>query len=399
MRINSAVVCSGVFVIALSGCSKNISNNHENTTTSVPTTRNGGTTTHQASTTVTSPRSTESPSANCPGKRLGQYSWGTNLWSNGNTEFSDFFGTQAGKDWGCGDIYINIGDYTAPKVIAHQEDLVPFIQTYRETSGNWESVVWMTYGDVESDNGTLMSIFVNTFFDWASSLSSSTADSLGPVGLSFDVEHMTPASTKSALQLAQSLKSSTNFAPGTLLIQHTIEGNPNIEGTDYVMKYADSALIMLYRNYMHSPDFKDDSNILSRAAYMLKEQCVHCLDDAYAAANYNAKWTIMIESSCSPSDYCAKISFCAHDDLGAEYAWQVVEQMEAEMFSTGLVTIDQFDRLFNPLTTYAIHDWYWFRCYSPLSDSVSYPECSSYSSAAATCRETVGPLSTTTASP
>ena len=350
-------------------------------------------------TTTMAPRSTIPPSETCPGKRLGQYSWGTELWRKGATEFTNFFATQAGKDWACGDIYINIGDYTAPEVIAFEKDLVTFVQAYRETSENWESVIWMTYGDVVSDDGDLMSIFVDTFFDWASSLSENTVKTMGSIGLSFDVEHMTPDSTKVALKKAQSLKASTKFATGTLLIQHTIEGRVNTVGTDYVMKYADSALMMLYRNYMHSSIFNEDSNILSRAAWMLTQQCIKCLDDEYAEANYKAKLTIMIESSCSPSDYCAKISFCAHDQAGAQYAWDVLQEMEVGMFSSGLVTSAQFDRLFNPLTTYAVHDWYWFRCYAPLSDSVTYPECESYASAAATCRETMGELTTTTSTP
>ena len=401
MRSFAYVGSVGVWASWLSGCSKDVSFDRDTSpspsdSTGSHTSYTGPSTssTHVRTTTMT-PRSTVAPDSNCPGKRLGQYSWGTDLWREGSTEFSGFFGSQAGKDWGCGDIYINIGDYTAPTVIAFEEDLVPFIQGYREASSNWESVVWLTYGDVESNDGSLMSVFVDTFFNWAGALSVDTVETLGSIGLSFDVEHMDPASTKIALKKAQSLKESTNFQPGTLLVQHTIEGRVNSEGTDYVMKYADSALMMLYRNYMESSTFNSDSNILSRAAFMLKDQCVHCLDDDYAIANYNAKLTIMIEASCNETDYCGKISFCAHDTKGADYAWSVLQELETGMFSSGLVTPDQFDRLFNPLTTYAVHDWYWFRCYEPLSDSVSYSSCANYHSAAQTCRETISTVSTT----
>jgi len=201
--------------------------------------------------------------------------------------------------------------------------------------------------------------FIETFYEWASSLSAEVADSLVAIGLSIDVEHMHGSGTKEGLQKAQALKSSTKFAPGKLLVQHTIEGKPNPDGTDYVMKYADSALIMLYRNYMHSSIFNADSNILSRASYFLREQCVHCLDDSYSAANYKAKLTIMVEASCSPADYCAKISFCAHDSPseGAKYLWDTLQELEAGMFSSGLISSSQFERLFNPLTTFAVHDW------------------------------------------
>ena len=341
------------------------------------------------------PFPTAGPSSNCPGKRIGQYTWGTELWRGGATELSDFFATDAGKEWGCGDLTINIGDFTAPGVIAYEKDLVPFILRYRKTSKNYESVVWLSYGDVVSGDSGLMSQFVDTFFDWANSISADTAKSLGTIGLSFDVEHMSGDGTKEVLLKVQSMKSSTNFESGKLLVQHTIEGNYNPDGTDYVMRYADSALIMLYRNYMTSSTFKPDSNILSRAKYFLQEQCVHCLDDAYATANYKAKVTVMIEASCAPADYCAKISFCAHDGSGegATYAWNTLQEMQAGMFSSGLVTSAQFARLFNPLTTYAVHDWTWFRCYAPLSDSVTYSQCSKYHAAAATCRDTTGPIS------
>ena len=195
--------------------------------------------------TTTSPvNPTVPPSSNCPGKRLGQYSWGTQLWREGATIFSDFFASVDGKDWGCGDITINIGDYSAPDVIAYKQDIVPFIQRYRESSNNYESVVWLTYGDVVSGDGTLMERFIDTFYRWASALTADVASTLGPIGLSFDVEHIDGALTKSALIKAQSLKATTNFAPGKLLIQHTIEGHPNPEGTDAVMRYADSSLIM-----------------------------------------------------------------------------------------------------------------------------------------------------------
>ena len=390
----------------LSGCGDNTKTP---STTDAPSTTDGPATsagptgtsgTTGAPVTTFTPRPTIPPTSNCPGRRLGQYTWGTELWRQGSTELSDFFATAAGKDWACGDVTINIGDYTEVTLIAHKEDIVPFIQAYRAASQNFESVVWLSYGDVVSADGSLMETFVDTFFTWAASLSSETVNTLGSIGMSFDVEHMPAASTKSALQKAQSLKASTNFPAGKLLVQHTIEGNPNPDGADYVMKYADSALIMLYRNYMTSPIFNADSNILSRANYFLKDQCVHCLDDAYAAANYQAKITFMVEATCSrTTDYCAKISFCAHDQPGegAVYLWNTLQALEAAMFDSGLLTPAEFERLFNPLTTFSVHDWGWFRCFAPLPESTSYAQCNNFFAEAEVCRNTIGPAETTPA--
>jgi hypothetical protein len=161
-----------------------------------------------------------------------------------------------------------------------------------------------------------METFTQTFFEWSETIPLEVAITLGAIGLSFDGEKMPAASTESCLIKAQTLKAQSSFPAGRLLIQHTIEGKRNPDGTDFVMKHADSALVMIYRNYMTSPTMSESSNILGRAKFFLTEQCVYCLDDAYAAANYQAKITMMVEASCGPMNYCAKLSFCAHDAPG-----------------------------------------------------------------------------------
>jgi hypothetical protein len=321
---------------------------------------------------------------------MGTYAWGQSLWKNSDMEVINFLSSDVGQEWQCGDLSINVGDYSAPTEIRDSQFLAPWIISYRQNTGNDEAVVWLTYGDVVSDNGALMVQFVSTFFDWAASISADDAAKMGKIGLSFDVEHIDPEFTKEALQKAQSLKSSTKFASGNILVQHTIEGQVNLVGTDYVMKYADSALMMLYRNYEHDPSgvYHDDSNINSRMAWMLQQQCTHCLDDTYANANYQAKITVMVEASCNTGEYCGKISFCAFDgaNQGAEYMWDILTQMNDWTVSSGLMTSAQHSRLFNPLTTFSAHDWSWYRCFAPFSNSLSYSDCSNYHTMAATCR-------------
>jgi hypothetical protein len=328
----------------------------------------------------------------CTGKRLGLYSW-----SGPEQTFLHFLTSDEGREWGCGDITINIGDYSDPYTIYNAESIVPFILAYRALVLNEEAVVWLSYGDTVSRDGTLMEAFIDTFFSWAASISEDQISGLGKIGITFDVEHMAPEATRSALMLAQSLKDTTSFPFGKLLIQHTIEGRPNPEGTDYVMRYADSALVMLYRNYMQSPIFSEDSNLLRRAEYFLRMQCENCLNDEYATEHYNAKLTVMVEASCGPMDYCAKVSFCAHGGQteGAHYLWEALQQLQSEMLEAGLVTDSQFSRLFNPWTTYSVHDWGWFRCYPPFTGSLEFEQCQRFAMSSEQCRSTRGEIPTT----
>jgi hypothetical protein len=232
--------------------------------------------------------------------------------------------------------------------------------------------------------------FTNTFFDWAASIPRDVAVSMGKIGVSYDVEHLDPKYTRDALILAQDRKKKTNFPDGTLLVQHTLEGDENVSGTEYVMKYADSALAMVYRNYMHDPTgkYQDDSNLLSRLMWMLTTQCPRCLNDSYATANYKAKITIMVEAACRMGNGCGKLSFCAYSgsNEGAFKVDQVIKEMEKEIFAKNLISRAQYERLFSTLTPYASHNWEWFRCYAPFSSTFSYQSCSNYQSYASGCR-------------
>jgi len=318
------------------------------------------------------------------------YAWNQNYWRNDNQELLDFLDSDLGREWACGDLSVNIADYSNPGAVADLQKITSFIQQYRLRVRNWEAVVWLTYGDVTQKDGAAMIQFTKTFFDWLDGIPADVALSMGKVGISYDVEHLDPEFTKQALMLAQSRKQGTNFPEGAILVQHTIEGDNNVLGTEYVMKYADSALAMVYRNYMHDPTgrYQDDSNILNRLMWMLTEQCPRCLDDAYATQNFKAKITIMVEASCKMGNGCGKLSFCAFSgsDQGAHTMADVFSQMEQEMISGNRLTQAQHDRLFSKTTPYATHDWEWFRCYAPFSSAFSYSSCDHYQTYASSCR-------------
>jgi hypothetical protein len=138
---------------------------------------------------------------------------------------------------------------------------------------------------------------------------------------------------------------------------------------------------------------------------MLQTQCPNCLNDAFAKENYKAQITIMVEGSCAKFDYCAKLSFCVYDGsgdpnfsdpngrIGAAQTWGILQELQLEMFSSGLINNEQFARLFNQYTTFAVHDWSWFRCYEPFPKYVQYAQCGTYHQAAQQCRDQLGPLS------
>lgn len=340
--------------------------------------------------TYTVPTSTPSP-LQCNGKKVGTYAWNQDYWRFGNdSTLLDFLSSDLGREWACADLTINVADYSNPDQIHNSGGIITFIQAYRARVRNYDSVVWCSYGDVVEKSAEKLLLFTRTFFTFLASIPADVADSLGTVGISFDVEHFDPEATKDALVLSQQLRDQTNFRNGKILIQHTIEGAPNVVGTEYVMRYADSALAMVYRNYMHDPTgkYQDDSNILNRLMWMLTEQCVHCLDDAYSAQNYKAKITVMVEAACKMGAGCGKTSMCAFDgaDQGALYMSTILDELDAALVAGNHITAAQDVRLFDANTRFTSHHWEWYRCFAPFSSSFQYAFCDSYHTYAASCR-------------
>jgi hypothetical protein len=338
--------------------------------------------------TYTAPRTTLNP-LDCGGRNIGTYAWSQDYWRGSDSTLLTFLSSDIGRQWACGDLSVNVADYSNPDQIHDSGALVSFIQNYRLIVRNMKTVVWITYGDVVEKSAEKMLQFTQTFFIWASSIPADVAVSMGTIGISYDVEHIDPEATRNALQLAQQLRTQTNFKPGNLLIQHTIEGDPNVVGTGYVMQYADSALAMVYRNYMHDPTgkYQDDSNILNRLLWMLTSQCVHCLDEAYVLSNYKAKITVMVEAACRMGASCGKVSMCAFDgdEQGAYYMYNILEQMEQEL-SPLHISASLKKALFNPSTPYTVHNWEWFRCFAPFSSVFTYASCADYHQEASACR-------------
>ncbi len=337
------------------------------------------TTGQSAMTTSTLSHTSPNPSSSdCPGHRWGMFTWDMSYYRRSNPQLLDFLRSSGGREYACGDIYINVADYSSPGRIPDQRRLVDFIKAYRTAVG-FDSVVYLTYGDVTDRNGPAMITFTNTFFDWAETISPSDAELMGAIGISYDVERLDAEVSRTALLLCRDRRLRTAFGEANLRIQHTLDGDVNVLSTRYVMQYADSALAMLYSNTA--------SGLTNSIRWLLTTQCQQCLDDRFAIANYRAKISIMVEASCRMGRGCSEKSMCVYDDAteGAFYIESTFTQTEALIRSSGLVTDEQFARLFDQRSMWVIHNFEWFRCYAPFDGSL-YPSCTEYHREAAGCR-------------
>jgi hypothetical protein len=326
---------------------------------------------------------TAPPSSACPGHRIGVYAWDQSYWRGGNDELLGFLSSSLAASWACGDVYINVGDYSTT-VIPDWDKLTNFIVKYRKTTGRSDSVVWMTYGDVTARSGLAMIQFTNASFDWATAVSQTDSDRMGRIGISYDVEHLSPTDTETALLLCRSRREETPFGSSRLLISHTLDGDLNVGGTDVVMRLADSALAMVYSNFVDAPlrpDIPPTTSLPATLAWLVTTQCKKCLQQN----NYRARITLMVEASCQMGKGCGQMSFCAADG-GAEYMSGVLDDSVARLVKLGVLTPQQITQLFDLDAPFVAHNWEWFRCFPPFSDSVTYPNCEQYKSLAASCR-------------
>ena len=301
----------------------------------------------------------------CSGRRIGVYSWDTLSWRT--KALSDHLSKPNVLKYTCGDVYINVADYSCSDTIHNKGAIIPFIQDVRK-AGN-RAVIWLTYGDVTERNTTACMQFIDTFFNWIDTIAD--VQSMIPIGVSFDIEHFPAMAVEALLLKAQTRKSLviSKFGVNGLLVQCLIEGEYRPVETDIIMKLADRALMMAYRNYMTSPSDPSGmrNGLMKRMEFMFKEQCALCLDDQYAKQNYRANISIMFETSCKLGVSCDYISFCAYDSSsstgGIEYIADTIDKVDSALVSTGLMTADQKQRLMDHASPYVLHHWEWAQCF------------------------------------
>ncbi|KAF4753216.1 hypothetical protein FOZ62_000162 [Perkinsus olseni] len=341
------------------------------------------------------PTQRPAPSDACSGNKIATYTWSQSYWREGDETLTNFAKSDMGRQWNCGDLYINIADASNYNFIKDQTKLVSWMKKWRQESGN-NGVIWLTYGDVADKSGEKMVAFVTTFEQFLMrSVPAQTMAEISPIGISFDVEHIADDYYKEALQKSQDMikevTQGMGYLPNSIFVDSTIEGEKNPSETEYVMRYADHALMMLYRNELGG-NYEDD--LLERMKWMMTEQCTVCTQPGWE--NLKAKITIMVEGSCEMGNGCAKLSMCAKDTSsypdsngGIEYIWDTLNNLTKRMVSEGVVTQEQFDHLFDVKgSLFAVHNWEWSRCFygDSYSQQMGFSDCKDYHSLAADCR-------------
>ncbi|EER09816.1 hypothetical protein Pmar_PMAR018457 [Perkinsus marinus ATCC 50983] len=351
---------------------------------------------------VTFPASTPFPptarpisSDACSGNKIGTYTWSQSYWRESDDSLINFATSDMGRQWNCGDLYINIADASNYNIIKDQTKLVSWMKKWRQETGN-NGVIWLTYGDVVDKNGEKMVGFVTTFEQFLMrSVSAQTMAEIAPIGISFDVEHIADNYYKEALtkshDMINEVTQGMGYLPNSIYVDSTIEGEENSQETEYVMRYADHALMMLYRNELGG-SYEDD--LLERMKWMMTEQCTVCTKPGWE--DLKAKITIMVEGSCKMGHGCGKLSMCAKDTSsypdangGIEYIWNTLNNLTKRMVEEGVVTQEQFDHLFDVNgTLFAVHNWEWSRCFygDSYSQDMGFSVCKDYHSMAADCR-------------
>ena len=332
------------------------------------------------------------------------------MWRDSPSRLLSFLGSPKGLQFNAGDIYVNVADHVFPREIPDLDRLLAFMRRQRETGNN--QTIYVTYGDKNGADSRAYAgpaIFIDAFFDWVTSLSPETLQDIVPLGISFDCERFPPSIVKDTLLYAQAIKLrylESHFAsrPESLSIQWVVEGYLSPSATDAVMRFADSALMMVYRNYLlFSPsDVEGRTGLSARLRdYFLTHQCTGCMSDEYAEANYRAKISIMVEASCVVDDTCSIVSFCAKDrpsdfvssgSLSAtnpvEYILGTLEGLDRIINSDFNFTPQQRRRLFAERNSlYVIHNFEWFSCYFR-DDEIAFNRdlCANYPRAAEHCR-------------
>ena len=161
--INSMRNLQCAVALLLNGCSNPLTGTRS---TNIPSSLATSTTTRQPSESTFTPHWTVTAvnsSSNCKGHSFGTYSWDSSYYRLGNPDLLNFLESPIGKEYACGDVYINIADYSSADNIPDPGRLSAFIKEFRTRIGNWDAVVFLTYGDVTSRDGAAMLEFTQTF--------------------------------------------------------------------------------------------------------------------------------------------------------------------------------------------------------------------------------------------
>lgn len=335
---------------------------------------------------------------------IGSYSWHHSIWRMSPSHMVSYMQHPRSSHYATGDLFVNVADFHHPDYVPMRDTIIGFLSSVR-TNGN-TATIYLTYGDGNGVKHQALDrpfIFIHKVFEVMLSFAPAELQAVAPLGISFACENFPPdiiQATLFAARLAKASLVASHFGGNTesFKIQWVIEGRPTEAVADVVMRNADSALMMVYRNYLGSSplDAEGHDDIVMRLrGYMLERQCPKCLDDEYARANYVAKISIMTEAACSVAHACSTVSFCAFDGTAwndgqdpVEYVVSTLSRLNDALESGAVITREQRERLFaSSQSLFVMHDWEWFTCYFR-DDALAFSSqlCSRYLEAAHSCR-------------
>ncbi|KAF4662228.1 hypothetical protein FOZ61_002614 [Perkinsus olseni] len=211
-------------------------------------------------------------------------------WRDGDPSFIEFFKTDEGKQYNCGDAYLAVADASREGQLPDRFELIQFVKGFREQTGN-DGTIYFTYvGGGSPSRGTeaywaadfvpMVELFL--LYDLASEY--------GPVGMSFDAE-LDKAGWSKVFGAVEDTRRyfAENYPDITFKVDVRLDHSVGKEAFDEIMREADHVSVPTFAS--------DQPKLLALYNNFLEKTCPHYEDDNFMG--YNAKITFVGTGDCS----------------------------------------------------------------------------------------------------
>ncbi|KAF4687883.1 hypothetical protein FOZ63_032884 [Perkinsus olseni] len=212
-------------------------------------------------------------------------------WRDGDPSFIEFFKTDEGKTFNCGDVYLAVADASQEGQLPDRDELIQFVKDFREQTEN-NGTVYFTYVGGESPSR-------GTDADWAADFVSlvelfllyELASEYGPVGISFSAVLDEAGWSKVFDAVDDTRRYLARYYPDITFevdvrLDHSSHGK---EAVDEVMRRSNHVSVTTFAS--RQPELVD------MYSTFFTSTCPHCNDDTYE--DYKAKVTFVGTGDCS----------------------------------------------------------------------------------------------------